>query len=144
MSPLFLFYIEQESNEYKILCPWGYLELNFWLFSQHESLNLSRQKKASALEAMKPQKWTPLRKWWPFSPRLLSTSSRSHIIIRGHWLTSSKRWCCLFSHISDIIFLMKPQRWMRVHRTWTPVGEFLRNPASPIMSAHYNLQSTLQ
>lgn len=44
MSVIFLFHIEQERNKYKIFCPWGYLELNFWLFLSMKSVNLVRLK----------------------------------------------------------------------------------------------------
>lgn len=92
---------------------------------------------------MKPQKWAPHSKQGPNSgpaaPQLLPDFPKSWVIIQGRWVTSSKGSCCLFSRLPGILFLMKPPRWMWVHRIGH-LSEFLRNPVSLIVSAHNNFQ----
>lgn len=127
---------QQERNRYKILCPSGYLELNFWLFL---SLNLYiLDKKGSVLEVMKSQKWTPHSKQWPEAPPWLPVSSWAHTIIQGHRLTSpgTHAVCSLLSLMLKLWWGHKGEHGFIECRHWS---EVLRNPISIIVSAHDNL-----
>lgn len=94
------------------------LELNFWLFLSMNFRILLDKKRLQSLKRWSLTSVPCTENSHPVVPLLLPVASRSHLIIQGHCFTFSKCQCCLVSRISGVIYLMKPKRWMRVHRTW--------------------------
>lgn len=113
MSLIFLFHNEQTRSEYKILCPGGYLELNFQLLPCM-SLWILLDTKSSTLEVRSLR-----RELEEQTPALQPTSSPSEVPSRGHWLTSSKGWRA--SLISPAFYFWRSHKGKSESAAWTPI-----------------------